>query len=94
MGLFRKKSKKKSRELQVARTEESVKPHKKGEIPEMAIALGMIRKDFFEIYNLCSGDADITKISEKSRLEVTLVKKIIQNLYKMAFIDISFKNAL
>ncbi len=62
-------------------------PVKKGEIPEMAITLGMIRPDHFQIYKLCDGNVDLRSIAEQSEIPVENVKKIVQKLYNMALVQ-------
>ncbi len=66
---------------------DSTRPRKLGEVPEMAITLGMIQPDHYKIYNLCNGNYDLSHISEEANLDLQHVKKIVQKLYRMALID-------
>jgi hypothetical protein len=65
----------------------SLKPRKIGAIPKLAVLLGLLSPQFYEIYELCDGEINISDIASKLNQDLTQVRVYMDKLYKSKMID-------
>jgi hypothetical protein len=66
----------------------TLKPKKIGSIPKMAVLLGLLSPQFYEIYNLCDGKTDIAGIAANLHLDNEQARMYIDKLIKSKMIEI------
>jgi len=69
-------------------TANSIKPERIGAIPKLAVLLGLLSPQFYEIYNLCDGQRDITTIAAELKQESLQMRIAIDKLIKSKMISI------
>ncbi len=73
----------KNAELEDPAKAAQISPKKKGNIPRLAVMLGLIEVKYYDLYLLCSGDKTIAQLSDELRIgapEVaTMVDKLLKN---------------
>ena len=67
--------------------DKEVKPIKKGEIPKLAVLLGLLDPFYYDLYQMCDGQRDIETLSETLGLEPEEVKIFIDKLVKNGLIE-------
>ncbi len=65
---------------------EDARPVKKGQIPQLAVLLGLLDPFFFELYQMCDGKRDIATLSEVLDMDKESVKILIDKLVKNGLI--------
>ncbi len=66
---------------------DDITPLKKGEIPKLAVLLGLLDPFFFDLYNMCDGKKDISSLSEALGLDPKAVKIFVDKLVKNGLIE-------
>lgn len=67
-------------------TANSLKPQRIGAIPKLAVLLGLLSPQFYEIYNLCDGQKDIKEIATELKQEPMQMRIAIDKLVKSKMI--------
>ncbi len=67
--------------------EGEVVPLKKGDIPRLAVLLGLLDPFFFDLYSMCDGKKDIKTLSEAIGLDAKAVKIFVDKLVKNGLIE-------
>lgn len=62
-------------------------PVKKGEIPKLAVLLGLLDPFFYDLYTMCDGKKDIHTLSEVLGLDEDAVKIFVDKLEKNGLIE-------
>jgi hypothetical protein len=62
-------------------------PLKKGDIPRLAVLLGLLDPFFFDLYSLCDGKKDLKTLSEAIGLDTNAVKIFVDKLVKNGLIN-------
>ena len=75
-----------SKALEAAQ-EDDVVPLKKGDIPRLAVLLGLLDPFFFDLYNMCDGKKDLGTLSKALELDSGAVKIFIDKLVKNGLIE-------
>jgi hypothetical protein len=65
-----------------------LKPQRIGSIPKLAVLLGLLSPQFYEVYNLCDGTKDINAISDELKTDPHLMRINIDKLVKSKMISI------
>ena len=65
---------------------EDLKPIKQGDIPKLAVLLGLLDPFFFDLYSMCNGERSFSKLGEILGLEVPAVKVLIDELEKKGLV--------
>ncbi len=63
-------------------------PKKKGNIPRLAVMLGLIEVKFYELYLLCTGDKTVAQLSEELRSSTADVAMMVDKLFKNGLVTI------
>ncbi len=66
----------------------SILPKKKGNIPRLAVMLGLIEVKFYELYLSCSGDKTLAQLSEEFRVPPADAAMMIDKLLKNGLVTI------
>ncbi|MHA1263938.1 MAG: hypothetical protein ACTSRS_01765 [Candidatus Helarchaeota archaeon] len=64
-----------------------LKPLKKGDIPKLAVLVGVLDPFFYDLYKLCDGKRSVSKLSQILDLEPAQVKVLIDELAKHGLIE-------
>lgn len=67
--------------------EDDIVPVKKGEVPKLAVLLGLLDPFFYDLYNLCNGKRDLNTLSEILGMEKDDIKIFIDKLEKNGLIE-------
>ena len=65
----------------------TLKPKKIGAILKMAVLLGLLSPQFYEIYNICDGVKDIKSIAAELKLQEDQAKVFMDKLAKSKMIE-------
>lgn len=65
-----------------------LKPLRIGAIPKLAVLLGLLSPQFYDIYNLCDGTRDITALAEELNSDPMQMRINIDKLVKSKMISI------
>ncbi|MHA1132594.1 MAG: hypothetical protein ACTSRC_07880 [Candidatus Helarchaeota archaeon] len=66
---------------------DKIKPIKKGDIPKMAVLLGLLDPFFYDLYTMCNGERDVGKLSKILGLEPKAVRVLMDALAKNGLIE-------
>jgi hypothetical protein len=66
---------------------DDIVPVKKGEVPKLAVLLGLLDPFFYDLYNLCDGKRDLNTLSEILGIEKNDIKILIDKLEKNGLIE-------
>ncbi|MGV9171426.1 MAG: hypothetical protein ACOC44_05005 [Promethearchaeia archaeon] len=67
--------------------DDGIIPERKGQVPKLAVLLGLLDPFFYDLYNLCDGRRDLETLSEILGLEVDDIKIFIDKLEKNGLIE-------
>lgn len=65
-----------------------LKPKKIGSIPKMAVLLGLLSPQFYDIYLLCDGEHDINTIAKQLKLQTNQARIYVDKLAKSKMIEL------
>ncbi len=65
---------------------DDVAPVKKGDIPKIAVLLGLLDPFFYDLYSMCDGKRTIAKLSQILDLDTGAVKLLVNELIKNGLI--------
>ena len=65
-------------------------PKAKGNIPKLAVLLGLLSPQYFNIYNKCDGKKTVMNLSEELNIEILTMRQNMDKLLKNGLI--SFQN--
>jgi hypothetical protein len=65
-----------------------IKPVRIGAIPKLAVLLGLLSPQFFEIYNACNGEKDIATLASELNIDSAQMRIDIDKLAKSKMISI------
>jgi hypothetical protein len=65
-----------------------LKPKKIGSIPKMAVLLGLLSPQFYDIYLLCDGDHDISTIAKQLKLQPDQARIYVDKLARSKMIEL------
>ncbi|MHA1273824.1 MAG: hypothetical protein ACTSVV_12870 [Promethearchaeota archaeon] len=68
-------------------SDEEVVPIKKGDIPKLAVLLGLLDPFYYELYQICDGKKDLNALAEFLGLKKEDVKILIDKLIKNGLVD-------
>lgn len=68
-------------------SKDDVVPAKKGDIPKLAVLLGLLDPFFFDLYQMCDGKTDLNKLSEVLGMDKADIKIFIDKLVKNGLIE-------
>ena len=63
-------------------------PKKKGNIPRLAVMLGLIEVKYYDLYLACSGDKTITQLSDELRVNAAELAMMVDKLFKNGLVTI------
>jgi uncharacterized metal-binding protein len=63
-------------------------PKKKGNIPRLAVMLGLIEVKFYDIYLACSGDKTVGQLAEEMSIDLPEMAMCIDKLAKNGLITV------
>ena len=63
-------------------------PKKKGNIPRLAVMLGLIELKFYELYLACTGDKTLSQLSEEFHSDLQTIAIMIDKLLKNGLITL------
>ncbi len=66
----------------------SVIPKKKGNIPRLAVMLGLIEVKYYDLYLACSGEKTVTQLAEELKLAPPEAAIMVDKLLKNGLITI------
>jgi hypothetical protein len=66
----------------------SLRPQRQGQIPQMAVMLGLITPKFFEIYNKCDGEHTIREVGQAMKIEDVEILRSIDRLVKSRLVKL------
>jgi len=69
-------------------TANSLKPQRIGAIPKLAVLLGLLSPQFYEIYELCDGNRDINSIATELKQEPMQMRIAIDKLIKSKMVQV------
>lgn len=69
-------------------TEKELKPLKKGDIPKIAVLLGLLDPFFFDLYTMCDGDKTIDNLSNELDISSDIMKIFVDKLIKNGLVEI------
>lgn len=67
-------------------------PRKIGNIPRLAVLLGMIENLYWEIYNHCLGDKTVEQLAADMDIEPAFMRIFIDKLYKNGLVTLASPN--
>ena len=71
----------------LAADKEDITPLKKGDIPKLAVLLGLLDPFFFDLYSMCDGQTDLKSLSELLGLDLDATKIFVDKLAKNGLIE-------
>ncbi len=63
-------------------------PKKIGDIPELAVLLGMIEKSYWDVYNECAGEKSVGQLAEEFDIEPAFMRIFVDKLYKNGLVEL------
>ncbi len=66
----------------------TISPKKKGNIPRLAVMLGLIEVKFYELYLACTGDKTLAQLSDELRINVAEVAMMADKLFKNGLVSL------
>jgi hypothetical protein len=66
----------------------AIKPQKIGAIPKLAVLLGLLSPQFYDIYNACDGNKDISNLATEFKVEGKQMRINIDKLVKSKMLTI------
>ncbi len=66
----------------------NILPKKKGNIPRLAVMLGLIEVKYYELYLACTGDKTVSQLAEESQKKSTDLAIMVDKLFKNGLITI------
>ncbi len=65
-----------------------ISPKKKGNIPRLAVMLGLIEVKFYEVYLACTGDKTIAQLSDELRSSAADLAMMVDKLFKNGLVTL------
>ncbi len=65
-----------------------ISPKKKGNIPRLAVMLGLIEVKFYEVYLACTGDKTVAQLSDEVRVSAADLAMMVDKLLKNGLVTI------
>ncbi|HMF32053.1 MAG TPA: hypothetical protein VKK79_11590 [Candidatus Lokiarchaeia archaeon] len=75
-------------ELENAENASGIMPKKKGNIPRLAVMLGLIEVKFYDIYLACSGDKTVAQLAEEMNIDISEMAMSVDKLAKNGLITL------
>lgn len=64
----------------------SLKPSAKGNIPKLAVLLGLLSPFYYDLYQQCDGETTIEQLSQKMDIDLTSARIFVDKLEKNGLI--------
>lgn len=69
-------------------TDEEIKPLKRGDVPKIAVLLGLLDPFFYDLYSLCDGDKTLEVLSQELEISGDNMKVFIDKLIKNGLVEL------